>query len=285
MLRFQIQIKMVKSLVITGFGINCEEEMAAAYELAGATAEIVHLNEILLGQVSIHNYDILNFPGGFSFGDDLASGKVVSNKIKYKKLPSGRVLLDEIKQFLADGKYILGVCNGFQMLVRMGLLPNTNHDFEPESTLSNNNSGKFEDRWVYCKVNNAVNTPFLKGIEQMALPARHGEGKLIFMDDAMRAKVTEQGLNCLTYCTADGTETGEYPANPNGADLNCAGLTNPTGQVLGLMPHPEAYLSLYNNPNWGQIKRNNPEISEDGEGLKIFTNIVEHVKAKKLETV
>lgn len=275
----------VKSLVITGFGINCEEEMAAAYQLAGATAEIVHLNEILLGKVSIHDYDILNFPGGFSFGDDLASGKVVSNKIKFKKLPSGKVLLDEIKQFLEDGKYILGVCNGFQMLVRMGLLPNTKHDFEPEATLSNNNSGKFEDRWVYCKVNSTVKTPFLKGITQMALPARHGEGKLIFMDDAMRAKVQAESLNCLTYCTEDGTETATYPANPNGADLNCAGLTNPTGQVFGLMPHPEAYLTLYNNPNWGQIKRNNPNHNEAGEGLTIFTNIVEHIKSQKLATV
>ncbi|WMX15444.1 MULTISPECIES: phosphoribosylformylglycinamidine synthase subunit PurQ [unclassified Aureispira] len=275
----------VKSLVITGFGINCEEEMAAAYQLAGAIPEIVHLNEILLGQVSIHDYDILNFPGGFSFGDDLASGKVVSNKIKFKKLPSGNVLLDEIKQFLEDGKYILGVCNGFQMLVRMGLLPNTNHDFEPEATLSNNNSGKFEDRWVYCKVNSTTKTPFLKGITKIALPARHGEGKLIFMDDAMRAKVQAESLNCLTYCTEDGTETADYPANPNGADLNCAGLTNPTGQVFGLMPHPEAYLSLYNHPNWGQIKRNNPNHNEAGEGLTIFTNIVEHIKTKKLATV
>lgn len=275
----------VKSLVITGFGINCEDEMAAAYRLAGATAEIVHLNEILQGQVSIHNYDILNFPGGFSFGDDLGSGKVVANKIKFKKLPSGRVLLDEIKQFLADGKYILGVCNGFQMLVRMGLLPNTNHHFEQEATLSNNNSCKYEDRWVYCKVNPNAKTPFLKGIDVIALPARHGEGKLIFMDDAMREKVAKGALNCLAYCTADGVETSEYPANPNGADLNCAGLTSPTGQVLGMMPHPEAYLSLYNHPNWGQIKRNNPNISEQGEGLKIFTNIVEHVKAKKMVTV
>lgn len=274
---------MVKSLVITGFGINCEEEMAAAYELAGATASIVHLNEILLGQVSIHDFDILNFPGGFSFGDDLASGKVVSNKIKFKKLPSGRVLLDEIKQFLADGKYILGVCNGFQMLVRMGLLPNTNNDFEPEATLSNNNSGKYEDRWVYCKVNKNNPSPFLKGIDVIALPARHGEGKLILIDDAMRAKVAKNALNAFTYCTADGVETSEYPANPNGADLNCAGLTNPSGQVLGMMPHPEAYLSLYNNPNWGQLKRQNPTISEEGEGLKIFKNIVAHVKSKKYE--
>ena len=271
----------VKSLVITGFGINCEEEMAAAYKLAGASVEIVHLNEILNGLISIHNYDILNFPGGFSFGDDLASGKVVANKIKYKKLPSGKVMLDEVKQFLSEGKYILGVCNGFQMLVRMGLLPNTNSDFEAEATLSNNNSGKFEDRWVYCKVNNSSKPPFLKNIDVIALPARHGEGKLILIDDEMRKKVVAKGLNCLTYCTADGTPTNQYPANPNGADLNCAGLISPSGQVLGLMPHPEAYLSLYNNPNWGQIKRNNSMVSEDGEGLKIFENIVEHVKAQK----
>lgn len=273
---------MVKSLVITGFGINCEEEMAAAYQLAGAEAFIVHLNEILLGKVSIHDYDILNFPGGFSFGDDLASGKVVANKIKFKKLPSGRVLLDEIKHFLDDGKYILGVCNGFQMLVRMGLLPNTKATFEQEATLSNNNSAKFEDRWVYCKVNNADKTPFLKGIDVIALPARHGEGKLIFMDDTMRATVQQQDLNCLTYCTKEGVETDEYPANPNGADLNCAGLCSPSGQVFGLMPHPEAYLSAYNHPNWGQNKRHSNAFDEAGEGLSIFTNIVNHVKDKKL---
>lgn len=273
---------MVKSLVITGFGINCEEEMAAAYQLAGAEAVIVHLNEILLGQVSIHEYDILNFPGGFSFGDDLASGKVVANKIKYKKLPSGKVLLDEIKQFLSDGKFILGVCNGFQMLVRMGLLPNTNHQFEQEATLSNNNSAKFEDRWVYCKVNNSSKTPFLQDIDVIALPARHGEGKLIFMDDAMRETVKKHDLNCLSYCTADGEITSAYPANPNGADMNCAGLTSPSGQVLGLMPHPEAYLSLYNNPNWGQIKRQSSDIDEAGEGLKIFQNIVDHINGLHL---
>jgi phosphoribosylformylglycinamidine synthase I len=275
----------VKALVITGFGINCEEEMAAAYTLAGGEATIVHLNEILLGQISIHDFDILNFPGGFSFGDDLASGKVVANKIKYKKLPSGRVMLDEIKQFLDDGKYILGVCNGFQMLVRMGLLPNLKHDFEQESTLSNNNSGKFEDRWVYCKVNSNMKTPFLKGIDVIALPARHGEGKLILKDEVVTEAVKAGALNVLTYCDADGTETAAYPANPNGADLNCAGLTNPTGQVFGLMPHPEAYLSLFNHPNWGQIKRQNPSISEDGEGLTIFKNIVEHVLATKKTAV
>lgn len=272
----------VKALIITGFGINCEEEMAAAYQMAGATPTIVHLNALLTGRVSIHDYEVLNFPGGFSFGDDLASGKVVSNKIKYKKLPSGKVLMDEIKDFLAAGKYILGVCNGFQMLVRMGLLPNTNCQVEAEATLAQNNSGHFEDRWVYCKVNNKTNSPFLKGIQQMALPVRHGEGKLLLLDKKIEARVVDKGLDCLTYCDAVGRPVSAYPANPNGSALNCAGLSDPSGQVFGLMPHPEAYLSIYNHPNWGQIKRQHPEHDEKGEGLQIFTNIVQHIRQQKL---
>lgn len=272
---------MVKALVLTGFGINCEEEMAAAYKLAGAKADIIHLNEVFINGFDIHNYDILNFPGGFSFGDDIASGKVMANKIKYKTLPSGKTFIAELKDFIAAGKYILGVCNGFQMLVRMGLLPNLGGTFEQEVTLSHNNSGRFEDRWVYCKVNNANNTPFLKDIDVFPLPIRHGEGKLIIKNETLCKTILAQNLNCLSYCTADGTLVSDYPANPNGSDLDCAGLSDPTGQVFGLMPHPEAFLSLYNHPNWGQLKRQNPDISEDGEGLNIFKNIVSHVAKEK----
>lgn len=271
----------VRALIITGFGINCEEEMAAAYRLAGGEPTIVHINDVFGGDCSIHDFDVLNFPGGFSFGDDLASGKVFSNKIKYKKLPSGSVLLDEIKQFLADGKYILGICNGFQMLVRMGLLPDSNGKVEPEATLATNNSGKYEDRWVYCKVNPAAQTPFLKDIDVMALPVRHGEGKLLFLDEATRTAAQDKKLHCLTYVDAAGNPASGYPQNPNGAELNCAGLTNSTGQVFGLMPHPEAYLSLYNHPNWGQLLRQDAQRTEEGEGLKIFTNIVTHIRQKK----
>ena len=268
---------MVKSLILTGFGINCEEEMAAAYRLAGAEAQIAHLNEILYAQVSIHDFDILNFPGGFSFGDDLASGKVMANKIRYKRLPNGDTLLDEIKVFLKAGKYVMGVCNGFQMLVRLGLLPNAGLAFEQQATLHYNNSGKYEDRWCFCAVNPQSTTPFLKDIHVLPIPVRHGEGRLIFENDEIRQTVQNQALNCLTYCTADGTPTSEYPANPNGAELNCAGLCDPTGQVFGLMPHPEAFLSLYNHPNWGQQRRADANISEEGLGLQIFKNIVQHV--------
>ncbi|HPR17966.1 MAG TPA: phosphoribosylformylglycinamidine synthase subunit PurQ [Candidatus Cloacimonadota bacterium] len=274
-------MKKVKALVVTGFGINCEEEMAAAYRLAGAEAVICHLNDVFAGKISIRDFDVLNFPGGFAFGDDLGSGKVLSNKMKFKKMPDGSLFLDEIRKFLSEGKFILGVCNGFQFLVKMGLLPDVEGKWQQEVTLTRNNSAKFEDRWVWCKVNPNSKTPFLKGIDVLPLPVRHGEGKLIIGDEKIEKGILEKGLNCLSYCDAEGNVTGEYPLNPNGADLNCAGLTNETGQVFGLMPHPEAFLSLYNHPNWGQLKRRNPNVSEDGEGLKIFKNIVEYIISRK----
>ena len=270
-------MKKVTALIITGYGINCEEEMAAAYDLAGANTNIYHLNDIFNGIINIHDYDILNFPGGFAFGDDLGSGKVLSNKMKFKKMSDGSLFMDEIHKFLNDGKFILGICNGFQFLVKMGLLPNTNGNFDQEVTLTRNNSAKYEDRWIYLKKNPKCNTPFLKGIDIMPCPVRHGEGKLIIKDEAVKTEILNKNLNAFSYCNADGKITSEYPLNPNGAELDCAALTDPTGQVLAMMPHPEAFLSLYNHPNWGQMKRQNPDISEDGDGLKIFRNIIDHI--------
>lgn len=271
----------VRALIITGFGINCEEEMAAAYNLAGAESVIAHLNDIFAGKINLCDFDILNFPGGFAFGDDLGSGKVLSNKMKFKKMADGKQFLTEIETFLENGKFILGVCNGFQFLVKMGLLPNLSGKWQQEVTLTRNNSAKFEDRWVYCKVNPNHKTPFLKGLDVLPLPVRHGEGKLIIRDTSIEKGILDQGLNCLSYCDEEGNPTAEYPLNPNGADLNCAGLTDESGQVFGLMPHPEAFLSLYNHPNWPQMKRNNPSLNEEGEGLKIFKNIVDFIIRRK----
>jgi phosphoribosylformylglycinamidine synthase I len=273
----------VRALILTGFGINCEEEFAAAYRLAGAEATIVHLNQVLHGQVSIHDFDVLNFPGGFSFGDDLGSGVVLANKLRYRQTTAdGRTLLDDIKQFIADGKYVLGICNGFQVLVKLGLLPNMGGDVTPEVTLTHNASGRYEDRWVTLRVNPASSTPFLKGIDKLEVPVRHGEGRLVIPNDATRAALQAAGLNCLSYIDANGDGTSEYPQNPNGADLNCAGLTDPTGQVFGLMPHPEAFLAAYNHPDWARRRRLNPDASEEGEGLQIFKNIVGHIAQRKV---
>lgn len=269
----------IRALVLTGFGINCEVEMAAAYKMTGAEADIIHLNEVFHQRVKIHDYDIMNFPGGFSFGDDLGSAKVLANKFKYKKMDSGLYFIEEIEKFLEKKKYIIGVCNGFQALVKMGLLPNTQGNFEQEATLTHNDSGKFEDRWVTVKVNERSASPFLRGMDLIDLPVRHGEGKLLIKDEQTRRAILDKNLNCLTYVDEKGEPTSEYPMNPNGSELNCAGLTDRSRQVLGLMPHPEAFLSLYNHPDWGRKKRQNPEISEEGQGLQMFKNIVEYIKS------
>jgi len=274
-------MKKVTALIITGFGINCEEELAAAYKMAGAASKIVHLNDIFLGRISIHDFDILNFPGGFSFGDDLGSGKVLANKMKYKQMASGKLFLADLQDFIAAGKYILGICNGFQFLVKMGLLPNTGGKLQQEVTLTKNDSGRYEDRWVWCKVDNFNNSPFLKELDLIQLPVRHGEGKLIIKNSQLRSAILENRQNCLSYCTAEGEITQQYPLNPNGAELQCAALSDKTGHILGMMPHPEAFLSLYNHPNWSQIKRQDPQVSEDGSGLQIFRNIVLHIANKQ----
>lgn len=267
---------MVKALVVTGFGINCEEEMAAAYRLAGAEATILHLNELFQERDSIHNYDILNFPGGFSFGDDIGSAKVLANKFKFKKMSGGKYFIDDIRLFLEKGKYILGVCNGFQALVKMGLLPNTEDNYKQEVTLTHNDSGKFEDRWVRCLIAPENPTPFLSDpdMHYIDLPVRHGEGKLLIPEEKVKAAILQKKLNVLTYADDKNRPSSHYPDNPNGSDLNCAGLCDPSGHILGLMPHPEAYLSFYNHPGWPARKRQYPDHGEDGEGLALFRNIV-----------
>ena len=271
----------VRALVLTGFGINCEEEFAAAYRLAGAKATIVHLNQVLHGQVSIHDFDILNFPGGFSFGDDLGSGVVLANKLRYRQTSAdGRTLLDDIRRFIAEGKFVFGICNGFQVLVKLGLLPNLAGTVTPEVTLTHNASGRYEDRWVTLRVNPAARTPFLTGIETLEVPVRHGEGRLVIPDEATQTALEAAGLNCLTYADVDGDATDVYPFNPNGAALNCAGLTDASGQVFGLMPHPEAFLSAYNHPDWARRRRAG-QTDEDGDGLRIFKNIVAHISHYK----
>jgi len=269
-------MKPVRALILTGFGINCQDELAAAYRLAGAEADIVHFNELLAGIRSITGYDVINFPGGFSFGDDLGAGRALANKMRFCKLDSGRTMLDEMKDHLAAGGFVLGICNGFQILVKSGLLPNIGGNFEQEVSLIVNDSGKFEDRWCRCRVGQPVRTPFLSGLEALELPVRHKEGKLVVRDESIRAALEEQGLCAMQYADAEGGIATTYPALPNGAELSCAALSDPTGRVLGMMPHPEAYLSLYNHPDW--VRRHEAGAPEEGEGLRLFQNMVNHIR-------
>lgn len=258
----------VKAIVLTGYGINCDGETQSALRRAGADARRVHLND-LIGDVSqLDAAQILAVPGGFSFGDDVASGRILANRLRYR-------LGDPLNKFLADGKLMIGICNGFQVMVKMGVLPMFDGEFVQEVTLTNNDSGRFENRWIKLKTEPGTVCIWLKDIEGLPLPIRHGEGKFIAADDATMARLEANGQIALRYVRPDGAPAnGEFPYNPNGAQADIAGICDPTGRVFGLMPHPEAYVDRTNHPRWTR-----EDLPEEGAGLQVFRNAVEYAQA------
>jgi phosphoribosylformylglycinamidine synthase I len=266
--------KKVKAIVMTGNGTNCEMEMAHACRLAGAeVVDIVHLSSLLYGERTLDAYHFLNLPGGFLDGDDLGSAKAGANRIQHAGI-QGREekLYAQFAKFIRQGKLILGVCNGFQLLVKLGMLPALGKRYdEQQVTLTVNDSGRFEDRWVYLRTNAASPCIFTQGLSGVYLPVRHGEGKLIPRDEQTLQAISDQGLIALQYSREDyGEATIDYPANPNGSVAGIAGLCDETGRIFGLMPHPEAYLHYTNHPRWTREK-----LPQDGMGLAIFKNAVD----------
>lgn len=256
----------VKVLVITGVGLNCEKETAAAFESAGATAEQIHLNDLLQGKRSMKDFHILAFIGGFSFGDHLGSGTVFANRLKFR-------LREELEEFVKAGKLVIGICNGFQTLTRLGLAPALDGKyFEQQAALSHNDCGVFRDDWITLKGNPASPCVFTKGIDVMRLPIRHGEGKFV-ADKGVMDQIEAQNLVALRYCAPDGSAPNGFPENPNGSLNDIAGICDTTGRIFGLMPHPEAFLSPYNAPDWKE-KQLEGKLPEWGEGKVIFDNAV-----------
>jgi len=270
-------MKKVKSIVIAGNGINCEQEMAHACRLAGSDiVEIVYLYDVLSGTVRLDDYQFLNLPGGFLDGDDLGAAKAGAHRLKHAKIAStGERLEDVILRFIAERKLIFGVCNGFQLMVKAGLLPGFDGNYgKQEVTLTFNDSGRFEDRWVYLKVNPESPCIFIKGLSSLYLPVRHGEGKFIPKDEGVLKKLKERKLVTLQYSEPNCQDsTIEYPLNPNGSVAAIAGICNETGRLFGLMPHPEAYLSFVNHPRWTREK-----VPEEGMGLALFRNAIEYIR-------
>jgi len=253
-----------KVCILRSAGTNCDQETAAAFSRAGAVAELLHINRLLNNKTTLDDFHILALPGGFSYGDDIASGKIFANELKFK-------LLDSLCKFIADGKLIIGICNGFQVLVKSGLLPG-DANFSQTTSLIINDSGKFESRWVYLKLNNrCVWTQGLKKI--IYLPVAHGEGKFVVGDKQVlnRLKINKQIV--FQYSDAAGNLSG-YPDNPNGSVENIAGICDETGRVFGLMPHPERYIHLAQHPRKDELK-----FKVSGDGLEIFKNGVKYVKA------
>ncbi len=255
-----------KALILTGYGINCDMELAHALKIAGADAERVHLTDLINGTRKLSDFHILALPGGFSFGDDIASGKVLANMIKYN-------LGEQIQEFIDAGKLIIGICNGFQAMVKMGLLPAFDGDYTTQDvTLTFNDSGRFEDRWVHLLGNKNSKCVFTKGIENIYLPVRHGEGKFVAKNQQALTRLKKNNQIVFQYTDRDGNLAG-YPHNPNGSIDNIAAICDETGRVFGMMPHPEAFQHRTNHPAWTR-----EELPEEGAGVAIFRNAVEYVR-------
>ena len=259
----------IKALVITGFGLNCETETAAACKLVGMTPEKVHLNDLIAGKRTLDEFHFLCFIGGFSFGDHLGSGTVFANRVKFQ-------LQDQLQKFVDDGKLVIGICNGFQTLTRLGMVPAIHGDyFVQEAALAHNDCGVFRDDWCYLKAEKASPCVFTRNMDQFKLPLRHGEGKFVATPEVM-AEIEANNQVALRYCNADGSIATEFPANPNGSTNSIAGICDKTGRIFGLMPHPEAFLSPFNSPDWTR-DRANGKIAEEGDGVMIFRNAAEYI--------
>lgn len=262
-----------KALIITGYGINCEEETARVFEINGATSEIVHINDLIDGTRKLQDYQIMAFPGGFSYGDDTGSGNAMANRIKNN-------LQDDFLKFANEDKLIIGVCNGFQMLVNLGLVPALNKNYgKREVALMHNAQARYECRWIYLK-QTSEKCIWTRGIGLIHLPIAHGEGNF-YADPETLKQIQDGDQIAFKYVKEDGSEANqEFPFNPNGAMEDIAGICDTTGRILGMMPHPERFNSFTNEDGWTLEKekliREGKPLPKDGKGLKLFQNAVEY---------
>ena len=252
-------------LIVRAPGTNCNEETAYAFEQAGARTTTSHINRLLENPALLAQFQVFCIPGGFSFGDDVAAGRILANQFRQN-------LAGPLAEFKAAGKLILGICNGFQVLLRSGLLLEEDSQQGPAATLTWNTSGRFTDRWVSLATGSSQ-CVFLRGIEQMYLPIAHAEGRFVFRNPETQAALNEAGQLALRYAPDPETPDDPRPANPNGAQADVAGVCDPSGNVLGLRPHPERHIDPTHHPRW---TRRAP--CDEGDGLQLFRNAVEHFK-------
>lgn len=252
-----------RACILRADGTNCDEETAYAFGKAGADARKVHINELRGKSVSLRDYQILAIPGGFSYGDDVASGKILAVELL-------TFLRDELEEFVSHAKLVIGICNGFQVLVRTGLLPFRELG-KMNATLSLNNFGRFDCRWVrlYVEESPCIFAEELVGRE-ISLMVAHGEGKFYAPADTLE-RIEKEKLVTLRYGTYEGPAM-TYPENPNGSQNAIAGICDSTGRICGLMPHPERYVELAQHPNW---RRGSPKVPQ---GLPFFQSAVLYAK-------
>lgn len=251
-------------IVLQGAGVNCDLETLHAWRLAGAEPQPVHVNALLESPSLLDDAQILTLPGGFSYGDDIAAGAILAARLEQRLAPALRAFVD-------DGKLILGICNGFQVLVKMGLLPGGRLG-RGKVSLAANSSGRFEDRWIrMAVVNNQC--PFLRRATMIEAPIAHAEGRVVVDSEQTLANLRHGGHVALRYVDASG-QPADYPANPNGSMDAIAGLVDDTGRVLGLMPHPERHVDYTQHPLW---TRRSAGENRQVDGLDLFVSAVQYV--------
>jgi phosphoribosylformylglycinamidine synthase len=256
----------VAVVVITGLGLNCEAETEAAFRMAGAHPERVHLLDLLDGTAKrrLSDYRLAAFIGGFAFGDHLGAGTVFANKIRWR-------LYDDLLRFVEKGGLALGICNGFQTMTRLGLVPGLDGDYRtPRATLAPNERPGYRDAWVTLAFDPASPCVWTRGLDTMDLPARHGEGRFLCDEDVRERLESGRQIACR-YVGPSGKPTQEWPYNPNGSPDAVAGVCDPSGRLFGLMPHPDAYLYPFQHPRWFRDRGE----SRQGDGIRIFRNGVE----------
>jgi phosphoribosylformylglycinamidine synthase len=280
--RSAIQVRSApKALVLTGYGLNCDWETAYAFELAGAEAHRIHINQLLMGEkigqiARLDDYQILAFIGGFSWGDDHGAGVVLATRLLYN-------IGEELLGFIEAGNLVIAICNGFQALVNLGLLPGFAGDYRSRQVaLIGNDCGNFRDQWVHLQVQGDSPCVFTRGLEHLELPVRHGEGKFYAEKSVMR-RLLEENQVVVRYADSGGNAAGgRFPENPNGSLEDIAGICDSTGRVFGLMPHPEAFNHWTNHPDWTRFKeqyrRSGQPYPQEGHGIQIFRNAVEYFK-------
>uniref|UniRef100_A0A7C4LIV0 Phosphoribosylformylglycinamidine synthase subunit PurQ n=1 Tax=Schlesneria paludicola TaxID=360056 RepID=A0A7C4LIV0_9PLAN len=260
--------------VLRAPGTNCDLETAFAFECCGGRAQGVHLFRLLEQPALLDEFQILCIPGGFSYGDDIGAGVVFASQLRAH-------LRDALARFLAADKLVLGICNGFQVILKAGLLPDgaeswsRGEAYEPVCTLTWNNNGKYTARWVRLKVASRHNV-FLRELDELDLPIAHAEGRLVVRQPEVLERWQVRGQMAVRYIPWPADERGlapTWPANPNGAAADLAGLSDPTGRVLGLMPHPERFLFATQHPQWTRRR-----LSGAGAGRKIFQNAVDYFR-------
>jgi phosphoribosylformylglycinamidine synthase subunit PurQ / glutaminase len=250
-------------LVLRAAGSNCDQETAFAFDQAGGSSDLVHINRLLDGQVLLSDFQILAIPGGFTYGDDISAGKVYANQLRFQ-------LAEQLQRFYDQDKLIIGICNGFQVLVKAGLLPKVDMKGDQSVTLTNNDAGRYDDRWIYLRVNDSP-CVFTRAIKEIVhFPMAHAEGKFMPANEAVLNELRRNRQIVFQYVQPDGAKA-EYPWNPNGSTDDIAGLCDPSGRVLGLMPHPERNIDPTHHPRWTAIG-----LDRIADGLAIFKNAISY---------